>query len=325
LTRVHVRQPWRHLRRAWPWGLRLGLALLAGVAFNGALRWSVAAAIAFAPNAKPWAAQARVPLPAALAGLTVAAVRVPLGADAGELSSWVIEPSVGPAKGTIVLLHGVRMDKRSLAPMAAAFSQAGYRSVLVDLRGHGDSDGAYLTYGAADVVGVSKLLDVLRGEATTSTPIGVFGFSYGAATAIDLAAHDPRVAGVVAVASFSSLRHVIGDYRRKYLPTVLGLVPDAWFQRAVDDAGAMAGFDADLAAPLHNIANVQAKVLLIHGDRDSQVPLVHSQRLARASSGRAELLVIPGGTHDSMPVDGSHQIRDRAVSWFDACLAARQL
>lgn len=322
--RAHVGPLWRHLRRAWPWTKRLGAAVLVGLALNGALRGLVAAAIALAPNAKPGAAQLAVPPPPVLAGLEFTALRVPLGAEDGELSSWVLEPS-GPAKGTIVLLHGVRMDKRSLAPIAVAFSDAGYRSILVDLRGHGESDGAYLTYGAADAVGVSKLLDVVQTEAMASTPIGVFGFSYGAATAIDLAAHDPRVSSVVAVSSFSSLRQVIGDYRRKYLPAVLGLVPDAWFQRAVDDAGLLAGFDADRAAPVHNIAKARAKVLLIHGDHDSQVPLVHSQRLARASSGRAELLVIAGGTHDSMPLDAGHQLRDRAVSWFDASLAARQL
>jgi dipeptidyl aminopeptidase/acylaminoacyl peptidase len=301
------------------------LAALLGLALNGVAHWAVAAAIAFAPNASRPKAEPPVSPPVVLAGRATTTLRAPLEASVGELASWVVEPGAVPGKGTIILLHGVRMDKRSLAPMARALSDAGYRAVLVDLRGHGESDGEYLTYGAAEAGDVSRLLDVLQARYGSASPVGVYGFSYGAATAIDLAAQDPRVASVVAVSPFSSLRHVVGDYRRKYLPAVFELVPDAWFQGAVDDAGLLAGFDADRAAPLHNIRQTRAKILLIHGDHDSQVPLVHSQRLAQASSGRAELAVIPGGTHDSMPADSSHQIRERALSWFDASLGERSL
>ncbi len=306
------------------WAGRLAAFSLGALGLDWLLHTGVAAAIALAPNAPlPWKRPSHsFSPPPALTQRKVLPFRVPLGDAPGELASWIVEPPAGAAKATIVLLHGVRMDKRSLLPMALAVSDAGYRAVLVDLRGHGESGGSFLTYGAADATDVSRLLDGLQAHGTPLGPVGVYGFSYGAAAAIDLAARDARVASVVAVSPFCSLREVIGDYRRKYLPGLLQIVPDDWFQSAVDDAGIWAGFDADGSAPQRNIEKSRADVLLIHGDADTQVPLRHSQVLARASAGRAKLAVIPGATHDSMPVDATRAIRDRAVAWFDDSLGA---
>jgi uncharacterized protein len=272
-----------------------------------------------APNATGWSRQSPTPLPAELLERGGRSFRSKLASDQGSLAAWVVEPVGGLATGTVVLLHGVRMDKRASVPVALALCDAGYRSVLIDLPGHGESGGRYLSYGAREAVDISGMLDALDASGLVLGPVGVYGFSYGAAVAIDLASRDARVRGVVAVSPFASLREVIRDYRRKYLPR-LSFMPDAWFQRAVDDTAWFVGFDPDVSAPVKSIGASLAPTLLIHGDADTQVPLRHSQALARAAAGRATLLVLRGGTHDSMPVDAEHRVRDEAVAWFDAQL-----
>jgi dipeptidyl aminopeptidase/acylaminoacyl peptidase len=209
------------------------------------------------------------------------------------------------------------MDKSSLAAVGAALADAGYRAVLVDLRGHGESTGRYLTYGAAESEDISALLDSLASNGTELGCTGVYGFSYGGAVALRLAARDARVQAVVAVAPFASLREVVRDYRRKYLPEALQLVPDAWFQSAVDEAGQIAGFDPETAAPVRAVARSTAKLLLIHGTGDTQVPLRHSLELARAAGSEARVLTVPGASHDAMPSDASGLIRRETVGWFD--------
>ena len=259
-------------------------------------------------------------LPAELVERRAQSFRAQLASAPGSLAAWVVEPPASPAKGTILLLHGVRLDKRSSTLVALSLSDAGYRTVLVDLPGHGGSAGRYLTYGAREPRDISRLLDALSASGVKLGPVGAYGFSYGAAVAIDLAASDQRVRSIVAVAPLASLRAVVGDYRNKYLPAALGFVPDAWFQQAVTGAGWLTNFDPDASAPVRNIAASTA-TLLIHGDADTQVPLRHSLQLERAAAGRAQLLVLHGATHDTIPRDTSQQVRREARAWFDAHLS----
>jgi pimeloyl-ACP methyl ester carboxylesterase len=257
-------------------------------------------------------------MPPALVERGTRSLTITVGPPAATLASWVVPSHKAAPRATIVLLHGIRMDKRSLAPIALALSDAGYRSVLVDLRGHGESTGRYLTYGSVESRDLSALLDALGDDRRGCT--GVYGFSYGAAVAIELSARDERIGAVVSVAPFASLREVTADYERKYLPPALQVVPDAWFQRAIDAAGKLAEFDPDRAAPVKSVTNSNAPLLLIHGTTDTQVPLRHSAAIARAAGERAELVEIPGARHDDMPSDRTGMVRRTAVGWFQRWL-----
>jgi dipeptidyl aminopeptidase/acylaminoacyl peptidase len=214
------------------------------------------------------------------------------------------------------------MDKRSVLPVGTALLDAGYRVALVDLRGHGESTGDYLTYGLVDARDVSAVLDSLAVHAPLGAT-GAYGFSYGAAVALELAASDGRIASVVAVAPFSSLRRVVNDYEQRYLPAPLKLIPDAWFQDAVDRAGRRAGFDPDGRSPAAAIARSHGPVLLIHGESDTQVPPYHSRTLASAGGARTRLVTVPNESHASIPTDLSGTVRRETVAWFDGVIANR--
>jgi dipeptidyl aminopeptidase/acylaminoacyl peptidase len=214
------------------------------------------------------------------------------------------------------------MGKESLVPVGLALSDAGYRTVLVDLRGHGASSGRYLTYGAVEAADATLVLDAVAASGEPLGCVGAYGFSYGASVALELGARDPRVKAVVAVSPFASLREVFGDYRRKYLPAPLRLIPDAWFDAAIDDASRIASFDPDASAPLLAVRQSRASMLLIHGAADSQVPERHSRALAAAAGGRAERISIPGADHDDMPADATGIVRRQTVAWFERMLGS---
>lgn len=270
--------------------------------------------MALAPNAwRLGAPQQAFELPTALARRGAVRLETEVGPPQARLVSWLIEPEAQPQRGSIVLLHGVRQDRRSLVDAAMAFADAGYRSVLVDLRGHGESTGHFLTYGAVETRDISELLDALASTGDELGPLGVFGFSYGASVAIELGARDPRIDAVVAVAPFASLHDVVADYRAEYLPAPLNLIPNRWFDLAIADASWLASFDPEQTAPLRTIVNSRAHQLLIHGTADSQVPLRHSLALFSVAGPLAELLEIPGASHHSLPSRAIHQ---RAVEWF---------
>src|SRR5688572_1875044 len=98
---------------------------------------AVAFAMALAPNAVR--GTQHEPPPPVLLGRTLREKSVRVGPSPANLAVWVVEPDATEPRGTVVLLHGIRMDRRSLSGIADALCGAGYRALLVDLRGHGAS------------------------------------------------------------------------------------------------------------------------------------------------------------------------------------------
>jgi pimeloyl-ACP methyl ester carboxylesterase len=308
--------------RKWRVAKTLACGIAVALGFDLGARELVARAVALAPNAlRLTEGQSAFELPQALARRGAVRIEAEVGPPAAKLVAWRIEPELQPLRGSVVLLHGVRMDRRSLVDAGLAFSAAGFRSILVDLRGHGESTGDYLTYGAVEAQDISTLLDQLIAQGTELGCVGAFGFSYGAAVALELGASDPRVQAVVAVAPFASLREVVADYRMKYLPAPFQLIPAAWFDAAVDEASRIASFDPDAAAPVRAVSRSRAHQLLIHGTADTQVPLRHSLALASVAGPLARLLRVDGASHDSMP---PHVLQAEAAAWFGRWLATGQ-
>jgi len=155
--------------------------------------------------------------------------RVAVGPPEASLLVWVLEPRDVAAvaddapRGTILILHGFHTDSYWMLPFAEAFAEAGYRSVLVDLRGHGRSSGDYLTFGVQETRDLRQVIDELERRGLATDRLGVWGISYGGATAIQLAAAEPRIDAVVAVAPFATMRDVVHNYVRGLLP-MSGLV-----------------------------------------------------------------------------------------------------
>ncbi|HEY2748062.1 MAG TPA: alpha/beta hydrolase, partial [Polyangia bacterium] len=74
---------------------------------------------------------------------------VDVGPPAATLAVDIVEPK-RPPRATIFVLHGIRDSKEGLRHWGEHLSEAGYRAILVDSRGHGHSTGDWLTYGVQE-------------------------------------------------------------------------------------------------------------------------------------------------------------------------------
>ena len=234
-------------------------------------------------------------------------IRVEVGPPAASLAVELIDPEA--PRGTVFVLHGIRSGRQWMRGWGEMLRDAGLRAVLVDLRGHGRSTGDYMSYGVVEARDLSQVLDALEKRGLVAGKVGAMGTSYGAATALEWAGVDPRVTAVVAVAPFMTLRAVVPGYTPVPLPA-------SFVDRCIDEAGARAGFDPDLASPLAAIGKTRAPVLLIHGRADERIPFSHSEQLAAAAQGHAELVLVPGARHESIMNDVTGVIRTRAPRWF---------
>ena len=224
-------------------------------------------------------------------------------------------PGSAAPRGTVLLLHGWMMDGGSLLPWALYLAEAGYRTITMDLRNHGDSGAALSGYGTREASDVVDLVAELREHGEIVGPLHMLGVSYGAATAIFSARElGIEVDSVVAIESFENAAHAIRDM----VPHLLRKQPEArlkqlvhrWLRwrtspQVLEEAIALAGERLDL--PLETVdvraalSEVHACVLLIHGSEDRHVPVSHGRALARAAP-RARYIEVAGENHISLPM-----------------------
>jgi pimeloyl-ACP methyl ester carboxylesterase len=131
--------------------------------------------------------------------------RTPSGRSFGPIHAVISEPLAGPARRTVVLVHGMYGSATSWSPvLLAGLTDAGYRVVAVDRPGHGFSARCPGT-GDGEVCGPTPQATMLR-EALAEggvRPDVVVGHSWGAAVALCWALDAPDgLAGIVSVAGY---------------------------------------------------------------------------------------------------------------------------
>jgi fermentation-respiration switch protein FrsA (DUF1100 family) len=213
--------------------------------------------------------------------------------DGISLSGWLIRQP-RRSRGTVLYLHGVGDCKTAGVPLARLFFEHGYNVFLYDSRRHGDSGGAYCTYGYYEKFDVSTAINLLNDRLGKKLgPVAVFGTSMGAAVAIQAAAIDSRIKVVIAEASFADLRTISVDYQRR-------IVKLPWhFLRNVAMARSQkfAKFKARDVSPLVDVARLRVPILFIHGTDDSFIDFEYSKMLYHRARDPRELFLVPGANH----------------------------
>jgi uncharacterized protein len=209
------------------------------------------------------------------------------------LSSWLVaQPK--RAQGTVLYLHGVGDCKTAGVPLAKLFHDHGYNVFLYDSRRHGDSEGAYCTYGYYEKFDVSTAINYLHTRLGKKLgAVAVFGTSMGAAIAIQAAAIDTRIKGVIAEASFTDLRTISVDYQRRIIKLPWHFLRNV----AMAKSQKFAKFKARDVSPLEDVARLRIPILFIHGTSDSFIDFDYSKMLYHKAREPRELFLVPGANH----------------------------
>lgn len=244
-------------------------------------------------------------------------------APPASLAVWVNEPAAGTRiRGTVLCLHGFMANHQQVGNAGEALRKAGYRVVLLDARGFGESTGSHFTFGVTDSRDLSQVISELQQRGLCGKTVGVYGTSMGAATAILLAADDPRITTVVAVAPFASIREEVTPFSRNVLGSIGSFLSDSVVNSMADMVSNVAGMDLDTARPIDAITRTKAKILLIHGDKDTIIPHEASVQL-HAENPATKLLTIPNRGHLALCFDVPGELQPVTRKWFDEHLAPK--
>lgn len=245
-------------------------------------------------------------------GLHAKKISIPT-ADHLRLSALLVNADADTLKAIVVVLHGITACKETALPCAKMLADAGYASLLLDLRAHGESDGEYCTFGYYEKNDLHAVADTLASRCP-GRPIGIWGESLGGAIALQAMALDTRYRFGVVASTFDEFEKTAIEYEADWL---FGL-RSRWLARHVlQKSGAIAHFDPFAVKPVVAAAQIDRPVMFIHGDKDARIPMWFGQRNFEACPAPGkEWYKVQGAGHLNVWAAGGDSLRSHVLAFL---------
>ncbi len=217
-----------------------------------------------------------------------------------------------PTGKYILLSHGYTDNRMGSLKYAGMYLDLGFSCILYDLRGHGENEPDYTTYGIREGRDLAALAADTRERYGDLTQLGLHGESLGAASTIASLKYGPEVDFVVADCGFSDIENVLIEGYRN------GNLPDFLFDLA--DLGAKLRYHVSLKAmrPIDSLDGNRIPILFMHGAEDSFIPPRNSEAMAARTAGYHELHLIAGAGHAESVLTDPETYREIVVRYLDA-------
>ena len=219
-------------------------------------------------------------------------VLIPSAKDS-QLYGWWIPAS--PDAPTLVLLHGWGQNLARVMPYIRKLHPLGYNLLAFDSRNHGSSTAVkHPTVGTFSEDTIAAVDFLAKTGLTSSDSIGILGLSIGGGAAINAAGWDDRIKSVVTIGALSHPVEVMNyEFQKRHIPKFIA-------KAILEYMRLRFRLDFDKIAPVKNITQTNASILLIHGDEDETVPLAQGQALAEAGNPtQTRLWIVPGKGHSN--------------------------
>ncbi len=201
--------------------------------------------------------------------------------DGLKLKAYVLDPPSAKTEGTVLMMHGFHSGPvREYATLAKYLHNKNYRVVLPYQRGHGLSEGKYLTFAVKERVDCRDWMLKINEDYGADKPLFVVGISMGCATVTMAAGFDDipvNVCGFVSDCGFTSPREIIywtmiNSYGLpRFAARLLSYTGNKF-------AGWFADFDFDDYSTDIALTKTTKPVLFITGTNDKTVPCSMTER-----------------------------------------------
>ncbi len=230
--------------------------------------------------------------------------------DGAQFTVWRLS-SPSP-RAHLLLCHGYYANRHQVLELAHQLREHHYDVVLFELRGHGDRPGP-CTLGIKERQDARVILEWLTRDQSQALPIGVLGFSLGAAVLCQVVADHPRIRAVVTDSVYSRLFPIIQRvmWQRYHIPP-FPLSWLTWWSVQIALCTRLGRLDpAALAPQLHQ------PLLAIQGGEDQRVPSALGQEFYQRWAGSKEQWCEPSAGHVGTFALQPQVYCDRVATFFD--------
>ena len=199
------------------------------------------------------------------------------------------------AKGTLLLLHGYRGGPFcDFGYSIRDYHALGWNILAVCQRAHGESDGAYITYGVKERFDARDWALYLADRFGPEHNVAMIGISMGSSTALMSLGTDlpDNVKCVVADCGFTSpYEEFVHVLQRRRIPIHPVLDIAELFAKA------FAGFGFKDYSTVTALKNNRRPVLFVHGEKDALVPVQFTVDNYAACTAEKQLITVPEAAH----------------------------
>jgi hypothetical protein len=215
-----------------------------------------------------------------------------------RLRTWTLRGRAD--KAAVVVGHGVGDSLESFTDLASRLNARGHTVLLLDFRGHGGSEGNYMTLGGREREDFRAAAQSLRDRGLAGSGLVFMGFSMGAVAALRAAVDQPDVRAVVAEAPYDTYRDTVAHHAWLFykLPRWTPVIPIS-----IAIAGWRADFDPDEVDAVAAARRLRAPLLAIVDGADDRMPEAVVRRIFDAHPGPKRLWVAPGAGHVGASLD----------------------
>lgn len=210
-----------------------------------------------------------------------------------KLRGWLL-PGADAARPAALVAHGLGDSLESFVDVGRKLAARGHAVLLLDMRGHGGSEGNYTTVGGREREDVRAGLAFLASRGLASRGFLLEGHSMGAVAVLRAAADRDDVRAVVVEAPYDDFRNNVAHHAWLFyrIPRWLPLVPTT-----IAIAEWRAGFDADEVDCVAAARRIRAPLLAIVDGADPRMTEPIVRRVFDAHPGPKKLWVAPGAEH----------------------------
>jgi uncharacterized protein len=233
-------------------------------------------------------------------------------ASGQPVHGWFVAGVQG--QGAVLLLHGVRADRRAMVNRARFLHAAGYAVLLIDFQAAGESPGDAVTFGYREAGDVKASLHYLH-QRLPGERVGIIGTSMGGAATI-LAEPDVDADALVLEQVYPTIRQATEDR----LAIHLGSLGPSLAPLLLSTLHLHLGIYPDQLRPIDRIGHLAMPKLLIVGDRDRDTTIAESHAMFQAASEPKQLWVVHGARHVDLYGYVGDPYKARVLDFFDMWL-----